>query len=95
MKSALEKRYAGLDGRDDHMFVGFKSAVAVRFEVRACVILDFAIWMLMVDYHVVEGLREMDTPGKIYRFLIHLSLVLHPRFFPLRCRSREADGDND
>lgn len=52
-----------MDGRDDHMFVGFKSAVAVRFEVRACVILDFAIWMLMVDYHVVEGLREMDTPG--------------------------------
>jgi hypothetical protein len=30
----LEKRYAGLDGRDDHMFVGFRSAVTVRFEVR-------------------------------------------------------------
>jgi len=33
VRNALDKRYAGLDGRDDHMFVGFKSAVAVRFEV--------------------------------------------------------------
>ncbi|KAF9648753.1 hypothetical protein BDM02DRAFT_3114923 [Thelephora ganbajun] len=34
VRRALEKRYAGLDGRDDHMFVGFRLAVAVRFEVR-------------------------------------------------------------
>ena len=34
VKSALEKRYAGLDGRDDHMFVGFRLAVSIRFEVR-------------------------------------------------------------
>lgn len=34
VRSALEKRYAGLDGRDDLMFVGFKLAVSVRFEVR-------------------------------------------------------------
>ena len=33
VRDALDKRYAGLDGRDDHMFVGFKSAIAVRFEV--------------------------------------------------------------
>ena len=34
VRSALEKRYAGLDGRDDHMFVGFRLAVTIRFEVR-------------------------------------------------------------
>jgi hypothetical protein len=56
LKSALEKRYAGLDGRDDHMFVGFRSAVTIRFEVRACVVLDFVIWILMVGYRVVEDL---------------------------------------
>jgi hypothetical protein len=36
----LEKRYAGLDGRDDHMFVGFKLAVSVRFEVRGSCVFD-------------------------------------------------------
>ncbi|KAF9790647.1 hypothetical protein BJ322DRAFT_1037651 [Thelephora terrestris] len=35
VKSALEKRYAGLDGRDDLMFVGFRSAVSIRFEWKA------------------------------------------------------------
>jgi hypothetical protein len=45
VKSALEKRYAGLDGRDDFMFVGFRTAVSVRFEVRehASVTLRFVI----------------------------------------------------
>ena len=38
VRRALEKRYAGLDGRDDHMFVGFKLAVSIRFEVgESCV----------------------------------------------------------
>jgi hypothetical protein len=47
VKSALEKRYAGLDGRDDLMFVGFRSAVSIRFEVsgpRA----KLAIWSLTI-----------------------------------------------
>ncbi|KAF9790621.1 hypothetical protein BJ322DRAFT_1037442 [Thelephora terrestris] len=35
VKSTLEKRYAGLDGRDDLMFVGFRSAVSIRFEWKA------------------------------------------------------------
>ena len=56
MKSTLEKWYAGLDGQDDHMFVGFMSVVAIRFKVRACMILDFAIWMLTVEYNIVKGL---------------------------------------
>lgn len=50
MKSALEKRYAGLDGRDDPMFVGFKLAVSVRFEVR-----DPRVWDLEV--------RDLDVYG--------------------------------
>lgn len=59
----MEKRYAGLDGRDDHMFVGFKSAVAVRFEVGACAVPDLVIRMLTAAHNVVEGLREVDAPG--------------------------------
>jgi len=51
VRSALEKRYAGLDGRDDHMFVGFRSAITVRFEVRGD--------------HAVHGLRfcNFDVDG--------------------------------
>lgn len=55
VKSALERRYAGLDGRDDHMFVGFRLAVTIRFEVRegepylrsaeSSVILGIDIWV--------------------------------------------------
>jgi len=33
VRSALEKRYAGLDGRDDHTFVGFSSAITFRSAV--------------------------------------------------------------
>ena len=53
VRSALEKRYAGLDGRDDHMFVGFRTAIAVRFEVREkqkrhALSLNSVIWALTV-----------------------------------------------
>ena len=34
LKDALKKRYAGLDGRDDKMFVGCKSSISLRLEVR-------------------------------------------------------------
>jgi len=70
VRSALEKRYAGLDGRDDHMFVGFRSAITIRFEVRGnhavCSLrfCDFDVdgWNV---YHAVEGLREVDPPGRL------------------------------
>ena len=53
----MEKRYAGLDGRDDHMFVGFRSAVTVRFEVRENTdVLSWGsvIWMLTVGLFVTQ-----------------------------------------
>jgi hypothetical protein len=31
---ALKKQYTGLDGRDQKVFVGFKSSIAIRLEVR-------------------------------------------------------------
>ena len=31
---ALRKQYRGLDGRDDKMFVDFKSSISLRLEVR-------------------------------------------------------------
>lgn len=54
VRRALEKRYAGLDGRDDHMFVGFRSAIAVRFEVRetACKVSDSVIQKLMAGLYL-------------------------------------------
>ena len=33
LKHALEKQYTGLDGRDQNMFVDFKSSISVRLEV--------------------------------------------------------------
>jgi hypothetical protein len=33
LEDALKKRYAGLDGRDDKMFVGCKSSISLRLEV--------------------------------------------------------------
>jgi hypothetical protein len=34
LRDALEKRYTGLAGRDDRMFVDFKSSISIRVEVR-------------------------------------------------------------
>ena len=34
LEDALKKRYTGLDGRDDKMFVDFKSSISIRVEVR-------------------------------------------------------------
>ena len=34
LEDALKKRYTGLDGRDDKMFVDFKSSISIRLEVR-------------------------------------------------------------
>ena len=34
LKLALNKRYTGLDGRDEKMFVDSKSAISIRVEVR-------------------------------------------------------------
>ena len=31
---ALKKRYTGLDGRDGKVFVGFKTSISIRLEVR-------------------------------------------------------------
>jgi len=31
---ALKRQYTGLDGRDDKVFVGFKSSISLRLEVR-------------------------------------------------------------
>ena len=31
---ALKKQYTGLDGKDDEMFIGFKSSISLRLEVR-------------------------------------------------------------
>ena len=58
----MEKRYAGLDGRDDHMFVGFRSAVTVRFEVRentdvlswGFVILMLTVWLFVTQWKAYE-----------------------------------------
>lgn len=33
LKDALEKRYTNLEGRDDRMFVDFKSSISIRLEV--------------------------------------------------------------
>ena len=33
LKDALEKRHTGLEGRDDKMFVDFKSSISIRVEV--------------------------------------------------------------
>ena len=33
LKDALEKRYTGLEGRDDRMFVDFTSSISIRVEV--------------------------------------------------------------
>ena len=33
--NALKKQYSGLDGRDDKMFVGSKSSISIRLEVRS------------------------------------------------------------
>ena len=54
VKSALEKRYAGLDGRDDYMFAGFRSAVSIRFEVSEPVSAG-SIQMFTVICNAVEG----------------------------------------
>jgi hypothetical protein len=38
LEDALRERYAGLDGRDDKMFVDCKSSISLRLEVRpACI----------------------------------------------------------
>ena len=53
----LEKRYAGLDRCDDHIFVRFRSAMTVRLEVREnkdVVSWEFVIWMLMVGLFVTQ-----------------------------------------
>lgn len=34
LKDALCKQYTGLDGREEKVFVGFKSSVSIRLEVR-------------------------------------------------------------
>ena len=34
LRDALKKQYTGLDGRDDRMFVNFKSSISIRLEVR-------------------------------------------------------------
>ena len=34
LADALKKRYTGLDGRDGKVFVGFKSSISIRLEVR-------------------------------------------------------------
>lgn len=34
LADALRKQYRGLDGRDDKMFVDFKSSISLRLEVR-------------------------------------------------------------
>ena len=68
----MEKRYAGLDGRDDHMFVGFRLAVTIRFEVREtmCMFLDCDLGVDdRVISHLVESLRKMDPPGRIFGYL--------------------------
>jgi hypothetical protein len=33
--NALKKLYTGLDGRDDKVFIGFKSSISIRLEVRS------------------------------------------------------------
>jgi hypothetical protein len=35
LADALKKRYTGLDGRDSKVFVGFKSSISIRLEVRS------------------------------------------------------------
>jgi len=37
LEDALKKHYTGLDGRDDKMFVDFKSSISIRLEVRIVV----------------------------------------------------------
>ena len=34
LNDAVKKQYTGLDGRDDRMFVGSKSSISLRLEVR-------------------------------------------------------------
>lgn len=34
LRNALDKRYTGLDGRDDKVFLGSKSSISIRLEVR-------------------------------------------------------------
>jgi len=34
LEDALKKHYTGLDGRDDKMFVDFRSSISIRLEVR-------------------------------------------------------------
>ena len=41
LKDALKKQYTGLDGRDDRMFVDFKSSISIRVEVRPALSMEF------------------------------------------------------
>lgn len=38
LKNGLKKIYTNLDGRDDKMFVNFKSSISIRVEVRSSVL---------------------------------------------------------
>ena len=45
LDDALKKRYTGLDGRDDRVFVGSKSSISMRLEVRSMDRRDRAIFL--------------------------------------------------
>lgn len=61
MRSALEKRFAGLDGRDDHMFVGFKLAVSIRFEVRGSCAHDLGVYDLDAHGYLENSGKPMKS----------------------------------
>jgi len=77
VRSALEKQYAGLDGRDDHMFVGFRSAVAIRFEWKA-----YEKWT-----HQIRTLNYRNPPGNINRSKLATELAKRVQWF-----SKKVEG---
>ena len=67
MKSALEKRYAGLDGRDDHMFVGFRSTISIRLEVSEPCVCDPEVGLDVYGYLLRSGrLMRSGRTGYIF-----------------------------
>lgn len=81
VKSALEKRYAGLDGRDDHMFVGFRSAISIRFEWKA-----YEKWT-----HQIRTLNYRNPPRNINRSKLATELAKRVQWFSKKVEGAAPD----
>ena len=85
LKNALRKLYTNLDGRDDKVFVGFKSSISIRLEVSLTRRKD----QIIALNPLLSGFRTRNGQDRLVRHLwFHRRVINHSsRSGPLHGRN--------